>query len=634
MMIKAARGVLTLLALVVTAAAALAGPLQDADRLYRQRDYQGALRALRQAEREEPNNPSVYVALGATLRRLNDDNGAREAWDNVLRLDPELRSVRDDQGFLRAYRAVGGTMQPRSGGRQPTTPGGTRSRGATTPNPIMAALTQGDVYVAPVLKGDIDPAQLEQAARSAREPVKIVVTDTVYPYSSPTEMAARIREAMNLGEGVVVVGTPRRIGASSGRLSNDQISRALREANLNQAYTTGGLTGAMVAATKAVSGTVREDRSDDARNTGSVVLLGALGVGGFLGYRGLKKRRELETASRPVEALRRKVLDHLSYVDGYLDLLPAGPEADRARALRQSAYDEYAQAGAILEQAQTPDLVRRAQPMLEQALRDLEACRVSIDKATGGTGVAMSVPEIPSLATDRERAAERLKSVEEISDAREAQAMQESLEHIPPDERGVSFFSGRPARTGDLVPVTIVIDGQKRQVLATREEAEAIRRGETPNIRAFEQDGRYVPWYENRNYDPYRDYYGGWGMGGFGSLVNLYLLTSLFGGGMFGGFGFGGLGYGPMVVNNYYGGGDPGGGVFGGGGAVAEPPVEHAGGFDFFGQQGYDDTSASDSPFGGFFGGGDGGCDGGGGFFGGGDFGGGDFGGGDFGGGE
>jgi hypothetical protein len=61
-----------------------------------------------------------------------------------------------------------------------------------------------------------------------------------------------------------------------------------------------------------------------------------------------------------------------------------------------------------------------------------------------------------------------------------------------------------------------------------------------------------------------------------------------------------------------------------------DQPVEHAGGFDFFGQQGYDDTSA-DGGGGAFdFGGGDGG-----GFdFGGGDFGGGDSGGGDFGGGD
>ena len=55
--------------------------------------------------------------------------------------------------------------------------------------------------------------------------------------------------------------------------------------------------------------------------------------------------------------------------------------------------------------------------------------------------------------------------------------------------------------------------------MASRDEAEAIRRGETPQVRAYEQNGQYIPWYENRGYDPYRDYYGGYG--GRGALVRL-----------------------------------------------------------------------------------------------------------------
>ena len=153
--------------------------------------------------------------------------------------------------------------------------------------------------------------------------------------------------------------------------------------------------------------------------------------------------------------------------------------------------------------------------------------------------------------------------------------------------------------------------------------------------------------------------------------MDFYLLSQLFGGGMFGGYagwGYPGYGWGmpPVVMNSWgyegyppaYGVGHYDNGSYGGGYAdqspTATPSVpENAGGFEFFGQQGYDDTAprsmgsgGDDGLFGGMFGGGDsstdggnwggGGDSGGGGFdFGGGDSGGGggDFGGGDSGGG-
>lgn len=611
------RALLTLLALCTVLPAALAGPYEDARSRFRQGDYQGALTLIRQVQQADPDNPRNYVLLGSTLAKLGDRNGAREAWGKVLELDPNLRSVRDNEGFLRAYRSVGGRLPSGQGTPRPSSAGNIGQA-------VISALTQGNVYVHPDLKGEVEPGALEAVAGETG--AKIVVLATRLSGNRRERLAADLHSRLRLGENVVIVATEQGISAYGGRLGRDQVAAALKKAGLDQAHARGGLTEAVVVATRAAATAVKQDRSADTNTTGGLLLLGAGGVAGIVGYRSLRKRRELENARRPVEALRRKTLDNLSYVDGYLDLLPAGEDAERARALRQSAYEEYATATGTLEQARTPHDVRRARPMLDKALADLEECRVAIDKATGGTGVAMSIPEIPSLATDQERAAAaRLKPVEAVRDERERDALQRAIEEIPENERGVSFFSGQPMPMSELVPVTMVIDGQKREVLATREEAETIRRGETPRIRAFEQDGRQVPWYENRNYDPYRDYYGGWGYGGgFGSLVNLYLLTNLFGGGLFGGYG--GWGHGPAVVNNYYG-GQPDGGTFGGGfggnAAGPEPEVEHAGSFDFFGQGGEGDTSGGgDFDFGGDSGGG---FD----FGGGGDFGGGDFGGGD-----
>lgn len=656
---------LTLLALLcMVAATAFAGPYEDAVRQYAQRDYRAAVQSLQEARRADPDNPKIYIGLGKSYRKLGDDDAARQAYDELIRLDPTLRSVpaNEREAFVRAYRSIGGTMQPQQRSGSGARSGSTGSGGRVTANDIILALSQGDVYVHPDLKGEVNVGELENAAAQARpNVVKILAVANIGTYRTRSQLADDLRKRLNLPENaIVIVGTPEGVSAASGRLSNEQLKEAFQRAGVDTAFAQGGLGGALVRSAEAVQGTVQTDirqdrrREETTRNTGAgIVFLGLAGVAGFLAFRSHKKKQELEAVREPLLAAQRKVLDNLSYVDGYLDLLPKGEDAERARALRASAYEEYAAAKSILEQGATMDEVRRARPMLDTALQQLEQCRVHIDKATGGTGVAMAIPEIPSLATDAEKAAERLKPVEDIRDQTEAERYQREIESIPPEQRGVSFFSGRPMPADQLVPVTIVIQGQKRTVMATREEAEAIQRGETPPVRAFQDErGQYVPWYENQRYDPYRDYYGGWGYGGggLGTLVNLYLLTSLFGGGMFGGYGgWGWGGYGWGMPGGYYGGGwghnnggwDNGGGaVFGGGGgepAYVEP--EHTGGIDFFGNQGYDERSES----GGFgfdpgesfdFGGGGGSDDGGGfDFGGGGDFGGGDFGGGDFGGG-
>ncbi len=629
--------------------AAYAGPYDDARAAYSARNYTEAARILEAETQADPNTPRNYVLLGSVRAKQGDRNGAREAWGNVLRLDPELRSVKDNEGFLRAYRQAGGQVP--SGvagddiGASANNPPGPRSNGSGNSAPqagtgvqggaaveIIGALTNGNVYIAPQYKSDVDAAALDRVASAT---TKIVVLPTVYPFQSPTQMASELRKRLNLGEGVVLVATPKRFGASSGRLSEKQIKDALAGANIDAAISQRDLTLALTRAAQAVSGEGRSDRNTDNGTTGLIGLLVVGGVGGWLISRNAKKKRLLAEAKAPVEALHRQTLDNLSYVDGYLDLLPAGADADRARSLRASGYEEYAAASAILKDGKTPEDFQRADPMLRKALSDLEGCRAAIDKATGGTGVAMAIPTLPSLETDAEKAQARLKPVEQVRDEREAARLQQEVDSIPEGDRGVSFFSGQPLPASQLIPVTIVIGGKKRTVMASRDEANAIARGETPNVRAFpDEQGQYTPWYENRRYDPYRDYYGGWGGGygrggGLGTLVDLYLLSSIFGGGMFGGYGgwgYGGVGWGgPHIVNNnnYYGGdgGAVGDGVFGSGGGQygGDAPVENAGGFDLFGQGGYDDTSAqSGSSGGGFFdsifgGGGDSGGDSGGG---------------------
>lgn len=620
-------------------AAVLAGPLDDAQDAYKRGDYPAARQYAEAAVRSDANNPRAYVALGTILRKQGDMAGAKAAWDNVFRLDPQLRTVSADAKFLNAYRAVGGTPPATGKSNDPANSVG----GDSDANAILSTLASGSVYVHPDLAGEVDVARIEVATRAiAPTVVKVVVVPKIGRYPSRAALADDLRKQLNLGEdGAVIVATPKGISGVSGRLSSAQADQAFDKAGVKTAFASGGLREAVPTAVQAFGGSVTSDRQGDASRSGwiGVGLLGL--IGGGIGFVALKRKRELDAARQPVEETRQEVLKNLSYVDGYLDLLPAGAEAERAKQLRSQAYAKYSAATQALRQSNRAEQIRAVYPVFQEALTELKECRASIDRATGGTGVAMAIPEIPDLSTEATRA-QRFRRLEELHSKSDADRLQAEIESIPQNERGVSFFSGQPLPRSALVPVSIVIVGQKRSVMATREEAAQIMRGETPAVRAFDDGrGQYIPWYEYQGYDPYRNYYGGYGVGGgMGTFVDLMLFSYLFnGGGFFGGYGgWGGWGYGPGY-SGWGGGydgpviqeGNPGygGGGFGGGDGAGQfdATPDHSGGFDFFGQGGYGEQSA-DGGFGSDAGGGfaDSGADFGGG--GGGDFGGGDFGGG------
>ena len=221
---------------------------------------------------------------------------------------------------------------------------------------------------------------------------------------------------------------------------------------------------------------------------------------------------------------------------------------------------------------------------------------------------------------------------------------QPQVDAIPQDQRGVSFFSGRPAPLGALVPVTVTVGGQSRQVLATPEEAEELRQGRMPQVLAFQTGGRSLPWYAYDGYDPYRDYwrYENAGWGGYGSgIVAGFVGAELLDGMLMPAYGMGGYSpyayaadmpgyqnYAGQYGNPGFGGGYDGGGYVdpGYGGQAADPGYANASGSadnsgGNFDTQGFDPSSQGSGDF---FTDNSSGSD----FGGGGDFGGGDFGGG------
>jgi tetratricopeptide (TPR) repeat protein len=584
-----------LVALLVLAPAVLwAGPYEDAGAAYKRGDYKTAMTLLEEARQQTPDNPRIYSAMGRTFRKLGDDNAARDAYTEFVRLDPNLRTLNSSerQAFLSAFQSLGGQMPTGAG------IGATGSGEAVNASSIVAALDKESVYVVPSLRGEVDAAQLKKVVADAKPTnAKILVVKQLGGYPTREALAADMAKRLNLDKyDVLIVMTPKGISAYNTRFSSGDMTDILRRANIDTVLAESGPTQAAAVALTAYVNASRSARSTDTNTGTGGTLLVIGGIIGFLFWRHAKAKRLLNEAKAPAEQLRQRVLADLSYVDGYLDLLGTDNDAIQARTLRATAFEKFDTATGLMKTAKRPEDFAAPRRLLEQSANELVECRKAIDRATGGTGVAMGFTEIPDLSTDVQKARQYRKA-EELRDAEERRLMQEEIEQIPVQDRGVSFFSGQPMPADQLIPVTIVVQGHRRTVMATPEEAAAIARGETPQIRVFRDPvtNRNVPWYEYRQYDPYRDYYG------YGPNIiifdapyyaPIYDVTYDYGPAIYdhyGGWGHSGYGWGMPVPSGGYARDESQMPAWGG----QDPTPDHAGGMDFFGTQGFSEQGPS-----------------------------------------
>lgn len=243
----------------------------------------------------------------------------------------------------------------------------------------------------------------------------------------------------------------------------------------------------------------------------------------------MQKRARLAQMRGPIENLRQNVLANIEYIDGYADVLPKNnADSDQVRAFRQAAAAKYEQADKVITRATEVNDLNRAQALLDRANADADQARRYLDRATGGTGKIPGDDAVRPVPLP---------------------ANQGQVQSVPDDQRGVSFFSSRPAPVSQLVPVTIMVNGQPQQVMATPDEAAQIQQGQMPPVRSFNVGGQSVPWYAYQQYDPYRDYWSyqnnGWrgiAGGAIAGFLGAELLGSLFNrpsyGGWFSPYGF------------------------------------------------------------------------------------------------
>ncbi|MGQ9791482.1 MAG: hypothetical protein ACUVR7_12610 [Armatimonadota bacterium] len=351
---------------------------------------------------------------------------------------------------------------------------------------VIEALSRGDVYVAPQWAGTVDEQRLQQVANELKPfAVKFVVVP-LPDASARHAWASGLRRYLNIRNGVVIVLVPKTaelrggVSASSDVISKTEITRIV-EANI-KTFTTQGYTQGLEQLARAF----RDDVSAQSRraflNTTLLIGIPAVLVVGGVAWGIRRRAREIARLKARLLNQRAQVLEGIEYLDGYIDVLPEGEDASRAREHRQRAAELQAQAGDLMDNAKRPEQLWRAEHLLDKAQMSVEKAKKYILRAGGDTSV--QVEEEPQEPT----------------------AEGVSVMIRPNDRTYACFFCSKPPTLGELQPVEVTVGDQTRKVWACKECAEQLRLGETPAIRAIRDGERARPWYDVPDYDPYRDY--------------------------------------------------------------------------------------------------------------------------------
>ncbi len=425
-------------------------------------------------------------------------------------------------------------------------------------DPIARALKKNDVYVGGTQWHRVDIAKLVQLTENNPYGlrVKVAVVSNISAdgglFKSRNSYTRALHKWLKLGDGVLIVVTSHGVSLSTSDLSTSQINSILHHnATLLKTDPNQGVTqiiGSVAAqeqqdaaenvATQQqpysnppaqYSGQfgfgINPDRSTSWQDNSPYVknpvhsnefwfvilflVLCPIGFAALLNVTiGSTNRERISGSSIPqlsetplvtvqqVEQLHKFVIENLAFIDNYLDLLQPSEYAQSARQARDSAAVLDNQGTQLLSHHNDVD-IDRAQCLLEQACDYVTACRTAINQATNGTGVAVGLDGTPTGLVPVE------------SETFEAGTDNTMFADIPQNERGACFFCSKPARLAQLTPLNIVVNGQRRKVLACADDVRIVEGGSTPKIRMVEVQGKQVPWYRSPGYDPYRDYYSG-----------------------------------------------------------------------------------------------------------------------------
>jgi hypothetical protein len=351
---------------------------------------------------------------------------------------------------------------------------------------VVDALTRADVYVAPGMEEVVDAAQLQRVSNDLKPfTVKFVVVP-LSDRQSRDRWATALRRYLNIREGAVIVMVPKMantrggVSASSGVIPPKQVEAILQQHLA--AFSTQGYTQGLEQLARGLRDHYVAERRSSLLGTTALVGIPTVLVIGGVAWVIRRRAREVARLKAQLQNQRAQVLEGIEYVDGYLDVLPAGEDATRVREHRQRAAELQTQAVQLMENAKRPQDLWQAEHLLDKAQISVEKAKKYILRAGGDTSIQVEEEPEESVAP-------------------------ESYISIRPNDRTYAcFFCSKPPTLSELQPVEVTVGEQTRKVWACEECAAQLRRGETPAMRVFRDGDRMRPWYENPDYDPYRDY--------------------------------------------------------------------------------------------------------------------------------
>lgn len=502
------------------AGSALADSLSDGRALYKSGQYAQAVSKLEQATREAPNDAAAWWHLNFAYNKLERYSDALAAVEKAGQLDPSHAFASDPSKYDQALQRLRShTQVPSTRGASSSAPlipqgsgasGGETSDGSGSDS-MVRQLTEGDVYVQPGVRVDLG---LLRSTTSSLRPtvVKIAILNSRANSRALDREATKIRQFLkafiNQGQGYVIVASKGGVAVSSESLSKaqlkeltDQVAPQMQAGSYSQGIANLARGLARAAAPRAAStGTLNAGIPTLRPSPVKGILVGLLVVVVVVIVivvivKKVRAAREMAARREPLERMRSDVVAQINYLDESVSLLGAG-DAGAVREARVRAGTRVDEASKVMASARRPRDLDRAETLLDQARGDVARGRSLVDRAmareagdTSGSKPAAaapgSVPPVYAEATSRET----------------------DWSSIDEHERGVCFFCSRPSRMNELTPVTVNLDGGDRKVLACEEDVATIRTGQMPQIRAFQQGGRAVPWYAAQGYDPYSDYY-------------------------------------------------------------------------------------------------------------------------------
>lgn len=468
------RSLASVLPLLAIASMCRADLLSEGRDLYKAGNYPEAVKKLEAATKADPANAKAWWQLNFAYNKLSRFDDALRAARMAGQLDASRSFASEPGKYDETIRRLEGKASV--SGKMTAS-----SRNALKPlanDGITKALLNGDVYVAPGMKAD--SARLQAVANELRPArVKFVVFASRSGASTLAAEADRIRKYLGLNDGYVIAASRAGVSAAGQGLSRDRLRESARA--VAPRMEAGDYTAGLEALARSLVRQRAEAKAAAVIGWGSALGILVVIIVSFLIVRRMANATAMKRRLGTLDALKSSVLGRMNtLVDEALGLPPMA--ASRVQEARRSAGEKLDQASRLMSKGKNDRDLQRAEALLNQALLDIEGGQAIARRALSG-------------------------EPEPVAAARKHGSIAEELASIPQSERGVCFFCSQPARLRELTPVTVSLGGEEKKVLACAADLQTIKTGQMPSIRAFERDGKRVPWFADDRYDPYRDYY-------------------------------------------------------------------------------------------------------------------------------